>query len=184
MIQVGLGFLAFPFLVLMFPRGEVRSPHDRHNVIHSIVPRVEFYRRRIAGPLRPVRTHASWRGVSIAPGARGANRGHSRRPVRRRTPPTAGPEAPTANQPRDLLEIIEDRYDKGPLIITSHVPVEGWQILIGVFPLSLTPFSTASSQRLSHRVRGGEPAQATFLALKAMRAQGPAGRPSARQGGG
>ena len=38
-----------------------------------------------------------------------------------------GPE-----QRRDLLEIVEDRYDKGSLIITSQVPVDRWHDLIGV----------------------------------------------------
>jgi len=32
-----------------------------------------------------------------------------------------GPEALTPEQARDLLEIIEDRYDKGSIIITSQV---------------------------------------------------------------
>ena len=32
----------------------------------------------------------------------------------------------------DLLEIIEDRHDKGSLIITSQIPVDGWHDLIGV----------------------------------------------------
>jgi len=43
-----------------------------------------------------------------------------------------GPEALTAEQARDLLEIVEDRYDKGSLIITSQIPVERWHDLIGV----------------------------------------------------
>jgi DNA replication protein DnaC len=43
-----------------------------------------------------------------------------------------GPEALTANQARDLLEIVEDRYDKGSLIITSQVPINRWHELIGV----------------------------------------------------
>jgi DNA replication protein DnaC len=43
-----------------------------------------------------------------------------------------GPEALTAAQARDLLEIVEDRYDKGSLIITSQVPVDRWHDLIGV----------------------------------------------------
>ena len=29
-------------------------------------------------------------------------------------------------QARDLLEIVEDRYDKGSIIITSQVPVDRW----------------------------------------------------------
>ena len=43
-----------------------------------------------------------------------------------------GPEALTANHARDLLEIVEDRYDKGSLIITSQVPIDRWHDLIGV----------------------------------------------------
>src|SRR5437588_5574296 len=34
-----------------------------------------------------------------------------------------GPEPLTAEQARDLLEIVDDRYDKGSLLITSQVPV-------------------------------------------------------------
>ena len=43
-----------------------------------------------------------------------------------------GPESLTADQARDLLEIIEDRYDKGSLVITSQVPVDRWHDMIGV----------------------------------------------------
>src|SRR5208283_1952638 len=37
-----------------------------------------------------------------------------------------GPESLTPDQARDLLEIVEDRYDKGSLVITSQVPVDRW----------------------------------------------------------
>jgi DNA replication protein DnaC len=43
-----------------------------------------------------------------------------------------GPEALNANQARDLLEIFEDRYDKGSIVITSQIPVDRWHDLIGV----------------------------------------------------
>ena len=43
-----------------------------------------------------------------------------------------GPEALTPEQARDLLEIVEDRYDKGSIIITSQVPVDRWHDLIGI----------------------------------------------------
>src|SRR5450755_1075923 len=43
-----------------------------------------------------------------------------------------GPEALSANQARDMLEIVEDRYDKGSLIITSQVPVDRWHDLIAI----------------------------------------------------
>jgi len=42
-----------------------------------------------------------------------------------------GPEPLTAAQRRDLLEIVEDRYDAGSIIITSQVPVERWYEIIG-----------------------------------------------------
>ena len=42
-----------------------------------------------------------------------------------------GPEPLTADQRRDLLEIVDDRYDKGSLLITSQVPVNRWHEVIG-----------------------------------------------------
>ena len=42
-----------------------------------------------------------------------------------------GPEPLNAEQRRDLLEIIDDRYDKGSLLITSQVPVSRWHEVIG-----------------------------------------------------
>ncbi|MBV8105812.1 MAG: IS21-like element helper ATPase IstB [Hyphomicrobiales bacterium] len=43
-----------------------------------------------------------------------------------------GPEALNADQARDLLEIVEDRYDRGSIIFTSQVPVARWHDLIGI----------------------------------------------------
>jgi DNA replication protein DnaC len=37
-----------------------------------------------------------------------------------------GPETLSAEQRRDLLEIVEDRYDRGSLLIASQVPIERW----------------------------------------------------------
>ena len=42
-----------------------------------------------------------------------------------------GPEPLGANQRRDLLEIIEDRYDAGSILMTSQVPVAQWYEIIG-----------------------------------------------------
>jgi DNA replication protein DnaC len=42
-----------------------------------------------------------------------------------------GPEPLTAEQRRDLLEIADDRYEKGSLIVTSQVPVSRWHELVG-----------------------------------------------------
>src|ERR1700729_1791960 len=42
-----------------------------------------------------------------------------------------GPEPLTGEQRRDLLEIVEDRYEKGSLLMTSQIPVARWHELIG-----------------------------------------------------
>jgi DNA replication protein DnaC len=42
-----------------------------------------------------------------------------------------GPEPLTAEQRRDLLEIVDDRYDTGSLLITSQLPVDRWHDVIG-----------------------------------------------------
>jgi DNA replication protein DnaC len=41
-----------------------------------------------------------------------------------------GPEPLNAEQRRDLLEIVEDRYEKGSLLVTSQIPVGRWHELI------------------------------------------------------
>jgi DNA replication protein DnaC len=47
-----------------------------------------------------------------------------------------GPEPLNAEQRRDLLEIIDDRDQKGSLLITSQVPVARWHEIIGDSTLS------------------------------------------------
>lgn len=42
-----------------------------------------------------------------------------------------GPEPLNAEQRRDLLEIVDDRYERGSLLITSQVPVNRWHEVIG-----------------------------------------------------
>jgi len=42
-----------------------------------------------------------------------------------------GPEVLTAQQRRDLLEIVEDRYNARSLLITSQIPVKQWYDIIG-----------------------------------------------------
>ena len=37
-------------------------------------------------------------------------------------------------------EIVEDRYDKGSLIITSQVPIDRWHDLIGVPNIACCPY--------------------------------------------
>jgi DNA replication protein DnaC len=42
-----------------------------------------------------------------------------------------GPEVLTAEQSRDLLEIVEDRLDVGSILVTSQIPVDRWHEMIG-----------------------------------------------------
>ena len=42
-----------------------------------------------------------------------------------------GPEPLLPEQQRDLLEIVEDRYNAGSLIITSQVPIDRWYEIVG-----------------------------------------------------
>ena len=42
-----------------------------------------------------------------------------------------GPEPLNADQRCDLLEIVEDRYDAGSILITSQLPIESWHDIIG-----------------------------------------------------
>ena len=42
-----------------------------------------------------------------------------------------GPERLNACQRRDLMEIVEDRYEAGSILITSQLPVDAWHDIIG-----------------------------------------------------
>jgi DNA replication protein DnaC len=42
-----------------------------------------------------------------------------------------GPDRLNASQRRDLMEIVEDRYDAGSILITSQLPVDAWHDVIG-----------------------------------------------------
>ena len=42
-----------------------------------------------------------------------------------------GPEPLNPEQRRDLLEIVDDRDDRGSLLITSQIPVSRWHEVIG-----------------------------------------------------
>ena len=44
---------------------------------------------------------------------------------------TIGARSRSAPTARDLLEIVEDRYDRGSIIITSQLPVDRWHDLVG-----------------------------------------------------
>ena len=42
-----------------------------------------------------------------------------------------GPDRLSANQRRDLMEIVEDRYGRGSTLITSQLPLDHWHDYIG-----------------------------------------------------
>ena len=42
-----------------------------------------------------------------------------------------GPDRLDASQRRDLMEIVEDRYDAGSTLITSQLPIDAWHDAIG-----------------------------------------------------
>jgi DNA replication protein DnaC len=42
-----------------------------------------------------------------------------------------GPEVLNAEQRRDLLEVVDDRCERGSLLITSQIPIKQWHGLIG-----------------------------------------------------
>jgi DNA replication protein DnaC len=42
-----------------------------------------------------------------------------------------GPERLTANQRRDLMEIVEDRHGNGSTLITSQLPRDTWHEVVG-----------------------------------------------------
>jgi DNA replication protein DnaC len=42
-----------------------------------------------------------------------------------------GPDRLNASQRRDLMEIVEDRYDAGSILITSQLPIDKWHDVIG-----------------------------------------------------
>ncbi|MBV9515610.1 MAG: ATP-binding protein [Mycobacteriaceae bacterium] len=55
-----------------------------------------------------------------------------------------GPEPLTAEQRRDLLEIVDDRDGRGSLLITSQLPLNRWHDVVGDMTLG-TPSWTVSS---------------------------------------
>ncbi len=56
-----------------------------------------------------------------------------------------GPDRLSANQRRDLMEIVEDRYGRGSTLITSQLPIETWHEVIGE-----PTFADAILDRLVH----------------------------------
>src|SRR6266480_2663504 len=56
-----------------------------------------------------------------------------------------GPDRLTANQRRDLMEIVEDRHGRGSTLITSQLPLDKWHDIIGE-----TTFADAILDRIVH----------------------------------
>lgn len=56
-----------------------------------------------------------------------------------------GPDRMTAPQRRDLMEIVEDRYGRGSILLTSQLPVDAWHDVIGE-----PTFADAILDRLVH----------------------------------
>lgn len=56
-----------------------------------------------------------------------------------------GPDRLNASQRRDLMEIVEDRYEAGSILITSQLPVDAWHDVIGE-----PTFADAILDRLVH----------------------------------
>ena len=51
----------------------------------------------------------------------------------------------TAEQRRDLMEVIDDRHGRASTIIAIQVPVDGWQAMIGA-----PTYADANPDRLVH----------------------------------
>ena len=56
-----------------------------------------------------------------------------------------GPDRLSASQRRDLMEIVEDRYEVGSTLITSQLPIDAWHDVIGE-----PTFADAILDRLVH----------------------------------
>ena len=56
-----------------------------------------------------------------------------------------GPDRLNSSQRRDLMEIVEDRYEAGSTLITSQLPIDKWHDVIGE-----PTFADAILDRLVH----------------------------------
>ena len=97
---------------------------------------------------RALRTRVrAWWGFSPSPAPTALHRhaeppGQARRPGARRLP-----DRPlNDSEPRDLLEVLEDRYDQRSTVVTSQVPTKAWHEMLAS-PPSQTRSATAGPQR-------------------------------------
>lgn len=72
-----------------------------------------------------------------------------------------GPEKLNDEQRRDLLEIVEDRYERRSTIVTSQVPVDHWYDMIGN-----PTIADAILDRLVHNAYSNFPARACESSVK------------------
>ena len=73
----------------------------------------------------------------------------------------------TAEQRRDLLEIMEDRHGRGSTMVTSQLPVEHWHEIIGDPNSRRRHSRSASSQRSPAHAHGREPPKSSRQASEA-----------------
>jgi DNA replication protein DnaC len=87
-----------------------------------------------------------------------------------------GPDRLTANQRRDLMEIVEDRYGRGSTLITSQLPLDKWHDVVGE-----PTFADAILDRIVHNAYRLELDGPSMRKLKANEQAEPEARPSAKQ---
>ncbi|KRR29860.1 hypothetical protein CQ13_38120 [Bradyrhizobium retamae] len=80
-----------------------------------------------------------------------------------------GPEPLNVDRRRDLLEIVEDRYDARSILITSQVPIENWYDIIG------NPTFADFSNRIVHNAYRIE---LSGVSLRKMKAESAVNSPS------
>ena len=98
------------------------------------------------------------------------------RPGRSADPRRLGSGTAAAEQQRDLLEIVEDRYDTGSLIITSQLPIDRWYEIVGNPTLA-----DAILDRIIHNAHRIELAGESLRKLKAAAQAEPEARPLANE---
>jgi DNA replication protein DnaC len=86
-----------------------------------------------------------------------------------------GPDRLTANQRRDLMEIVEDRYGRGSTLITSQLPLDKWHDVVDD-----PTFADAILDRIVHNAYRLE-LDGPSMRNKANEQAEPEARPSAKQ---
>jgi DNA replication protein DnaC len=72
----------------------------------------------------------------------------------------------TAEQRRDLLEMMEDRHGRGSTLVTSQLPVEHWHEIIGDPTIADAILESPRAQCPQAHPQGREPAQSRRQASK------------------